>query len=326
MELVSVIIINYRGRKFLERCLESVFLSSYKNIEVLVVDNSFLKEDRMVLEKFPKVRIIKNRKNLGFCKGANKGARMAKGRYFLFLNNDTVIEKKAIEELVKRIKSDKKIGVCGCRMVSYQEEEFFHCGVGVDVFGFPVNKRKVFYVEGAAFFTRKDLFFELRGFDEEFFMFGEDIDFCWRCWLLGWKVVVVSEAVVRHKIGKSAGGNIYEGRYKTTKLRRFLSERNCLRMLLKNYKIGSLLIILPGYFFINFIEIVFFAMVLKPAVSFCYMRAFIWNVTNLKGTFTKRQEVQRKREIGDREIIRGMYKGSGKLTALLKVGIPRIRE
>lgn len=322
-KLVSIIIVNYNGSRFLSACFSSLEKIDYPNYEIIFVDNASHDESvEFVKEHYPRVKILKNKENLGFAQANNQACSEARGEYLFFLNNDTKVDSKILSCLVKKMEDDESIGICGCRIMSYDGRVHFHTGIGIDIFGYPVNKGEVFYAEGSALMIRNSLFHKLGGFDEKYFMFHEDIDLAWQVWLLGYRVVAADEAVVYHVAGGSAGGRVENKQYKSTLFRKYFSERNNIRTLLKNYSVKSLFSILPIYFLINLAEIIFFLSVLKPKVSFCYLKAIIWNLINFKNTLVFRKKIQRRRKITDKRVLRTMYKRIGKYLVFKNVRIP----
>ena len=170
---------------------------------------------------------------------------------------------------------------------------------------------------------RKELFDKLDGFDSRYFMFHEDIDLAWRVRLLGYQVIALSSAVIYHQVGVSAGGGEkIKGRYQLSYLKRYYSERNNIRTLLKNYQIQTLLCILPCYFLINLSEVFFFLILLKFRIAHFYLKAYMWNFANLRDTLNRRAEIQESRVISDRQLMQKMYFGCGKFVVLLKIRIP----
>lgn len=323
---VSIITVNFNGIRFLRDFFDSVKNLHYDNIELIFVDNASTDGSvDYVRQDWPGVKVIENKENLGFSIANNIAAKNASGEFLFFLNNNTKIHPNTVFELVNNMSAKPELGICGCKMMSYNGREFFHAGIGIDIFGFPVVNGETFYVEGAALMIRKQLFKALGGFDPTYFMFHEDIDLSWRIWLLGYQVAAIPEAVVYHYIGASAGGTTPKNgrQYKSTFFRRYFSERNNLRTLLKNYTIGYLVLILPIYCLINIMEMLLFLLILKPRVSLCYIRAYAWNLINLKDTLSYRSKIQRNRKISDKKIMLKMHKSLGKKVAFNRVGIPR---
>jgi GT2 family glycosyltransferase len=320
---ISVIILNYNGKVFLKACLDSVLASDFVGREVIFVDNNSPDGSvEFIEQKYPGIRVVKNTCNAGFSTGNNRVVPGAKGEYLFFLNNDTRLHEKALSFLFAAMEQDASVGICGCTIMDYDGKTVFHSGIGVDIFGYPVAGGEVFYAEGSALMIRKSLFQRLGGFDESYFMFHEDVDLAWRAKLLGYRVNTVSDAIVYHAAGASAGGSMDKGVYRSTAFRRYLSERNNIRTLLKNYGKLSLFLIFPLYFLINLAEFIFFLLVLQPKAAFCYLKAYGWNIAHFPDTLRCRKRIQRERTVADREIMRSIYKGSGKLKVLKKVRVP----
>ena len=322
---VSIITVNFNGIRFLKYFFESIKNLHYDNIELIFVDNASTDGSvDYVRQNWAGVKVVDNKKNLGFSIANNIAAERASGEYLFFLNNDTKVHSDAILELVKRMSENSALGICGCTMMSYDGSVFFNTGIGVDILGFHIASSVTFYAEGSALMIRKQLFKEVGEFDPEYFMFHEDIDLAWRVWLLGYQVAAISEAIVYHSVGASAGGTalIKEGQYKSTYFRRYFSERNNIRTLLKNYGFSALPPILLVYFLINLAEMSFFLIFLKPRVVFCYLKAYSWNILHLKETLIIREKIQDSRKIFDSEIFKKMHKGIGKFIVFKKISVP----
>ena len=226
---VSVIIVNWNTKDLLHHCLSSIYTNTHTvSFEVIVVDNSSkdLSVD-MVKRDFPGVILIENDKNYGFAKANNIGASKASGRYLLFFNSDTLIIDNCIKRMVKCFEQDKSIGIVGAQLVrpngQYQRSFFeFPClkselkkAFFVDYISRGRVKpklnnssnfdtlREVDQVPGTAMMIDRDLFRRLKGFDESYFMYGEDADLCFRARLFGKKVMLCAEAHVVHYGSKS---------------------------------------------------------------------------------------------------------------------------
>jgi len=324
--LVSVIIVNYNGKKFIKECLDSLKRLNYQNYEILFIDNASCDESlKIVRQNYPFVKIIENRVNLGFAAANNIAAQKAKGEYLFLLNNDTKVHPDVLMELIKVISKDPTIGICTCKLMSYDGKQYFHTGIGCDIFGYPVISKQVFYAEGSALMIKRSLFLLVGGFDPEYFMFHEDIDLAWRIQLLNYQVVPVPEAVVYHMYGGSAGGSSEKNKYTTTLFRRYYSERGNIRTILKNYSFKTLIVILPAYLLINFGEILIYSFTLKFNVIPCYIKAYYWNMVKIKNILIERKKIQQTRLVTDRDIMKKMYKGSGKLEVFKKIGVPRFK-
>jgi len=154
---------------------------------------------------------------------------------------------------------------------------------------------------------KREVFKETGGYDERTFTLGDDIDLSWRARLLGYKVVVEPKAVLYHRVSATLGTRF--GRSQ----KRFMSERNTLLMLLKNYSLFALMGIFPIYLLILFGEIIFFLLLGKFVLVRSGINALVWNIINLKDTLRRRKEVQNKRAIPESRILCVMKKKSYKI-------------
>ena len=256
---VAVVILNWNGKKFLEKFLPSVVLSEYNNLSVIVADNASTDDSVAFLQtKYPSVKIIKNSFNEGFAKGYNTVLKQVSADYYILLNSDVEVSKDWISPVVSLMQSDKNIAACQPKILSYVEKNKFEyagaSGGWIDKFGYPFNRGRVFdfcesdtgqydneeeifWATGAAFFVRANIFHELGGFDEYFFAHQEEIDLCWRMKRAGYKIFVVPGSVVYH-VG---GGTLPAGNERKV----FLNFRNNLAMLAKNLTASEKIRIIP---------------------------------------------------------------------------------
>ena len=208
---ISVIIVNYNGKKLLENCLESLFKTDYNNFEVILVDNNSTDGSmEFVTKNYPKIIVIKLDSNKGFAEPNNIGAKIAKGEYLLFLNNDTVTTTNFISEMVKVLEKDEKIAICQSLLLK-PDGNIDSSGDFIDKMGIVYNSktktdeiREISSARGACMLMRKKIFDKLGGFDEKFFFSFEDVDLSWRSWILGYKAVVVPQSIVYHSAGKTS--------------------------------------------------------------------------------------------------------------------------
>ncbi|OGX15671.1 MAG: hypothetical protein A2166_02760 [Omnitrophica WOR_2 bacterium RBG_13_41_10] len=318
---VSIIITNYNGKRYLERCIESLKDNTFKDFEMIIVDNGSADDSiNFIKRKYPEIKLVEFNSNHGLSIASNKGARLAQGEYLFFYNNDTIADKEMLNELVRVADSDSHIGVCGCKTLTYSGDQVINSGVEMDIFGYPYGRGRTFYVD-AAIFIKKDLLEEIGGFDEKMFLYCEDRDLCWRVWLHGYKIAVVPQAIFKHDSFCLVDGD----KFTTNPRRRFMNETFTIRMLLKNYSAFILFLIMPLYLFINLCEILIYFIKGKPGFVFnTYLTAYYWNLKNLKDTLNKRKMIQKTRRVSDIKIMRNLYKFSGKALLFTKIGIPKV--
>jgi GT2 family glycosyltransferase len=186
-------------------------------LEVILVDNASSDGSiEHVKSCYPWVNIVRNQKNLGFAGGTNVGIKQAKGEYILTLNNDTWIEKGFIEHLAEPI-AEKNVGMCASKML-FPDGRINSTGICISRSGaawdrgmFEMDKgqydqeEEVFGPCAGAALYRKAMLEEIGLFDEDFFLYMEDVDLAFRGRLAGWKCIYVPEAVVYHHHGGTAG-------------------------------------------------------------------------------------------------------------------------
>ena len=207
---VSIIIVNYNGRTFLEKCLKSISDITYPNYEVIIVDNNSSDDSiEFVKKNFPSNIILKLDKNYGFAEPNNIGAKIAKGDFLLFLNNDTYVKPNFINELITEISKDTKIAICQSLLLK-PDGMIDSCGDYIDNLGvafsskiIPTKVQEIFSAKGAVMMIRKNLFNEIGGFDEKFFATFEDIDLSWRTRIFGYRIILVPKSIVYHFGGKT---------------------------------------------------------------------------------------------------------------------------
>ena len=168
---VSIIIVNYNGKIFLEKCLESIFKIDYDNFEVIVVDNNSTdKTIEFVTDNYPSIILLKLNSNKGFAEPNNIAAKIATGKYLLFLNNDTIVTPNFISEMIPIIENDEKIAICQSLLLK-PDESVDSSGDFIDHLGVVYNSTKkiddvriISSARGASMLIRKNIFdVQLRG-------------------------------------------------------------------------------------------------------------------------------------------------------------------
>lgn len=232
---VSVIIINWNGKRFLKDCLDSVLNQTYPNYEIILVDNGSIDGSVEFVEKnYPEVKLIKNEKNLGFAEGNNVGIRKAlknpKIEYVALLNNDMRVDQKWLESLVDAqadiaqsqiLTSDGKISATGI-LYSRNGLAFDRRSTHYDKEPFGASGGAVLY-KGEVL---EDVGVNTEFFDKDFFCYSEDVDFSFRARLRGWKVKYAPQSIVYHKGSMTAG--------RESKFGIYFNHRNNVWVIVKN--------------------------------------------------------------------------------------------
>lgn len=260
LPLVSVIILNYNGGRVVEKCLNSVLRTNFKNFEVILVDNNSSPEEINKLKRkyFRKTTVIRTGVNLGYAGGNNLGAANAKGKYLVFLNNDTLVDPNWLAGPIKKMETDPKIAFLQPKIKWILHRNFFeYCGGGggyLDFFGFPCTRgrifgaieedvgqyedeRNIFWASGAVLFCLRETFEKLGGFDSYFFAQAEDEDINFRALRAGYRNIYYPGSLVYHLGSFTGGRNVYN--------KTFFNYRNHLVLLAKNLSVKELVIVLP---------------------------------------------------------------------------------
>ena len=232
----------------MEKFLPSVLASTYSNYEVIVADNASTDDSLDFIRKaHPEVGIIKLATNFGFARGYNEALKQVVAPYYVLLNSDVEVAPGWIEPVIDLMESETAIGACQPKILTFHDKTVFEyagaAGGWLDFLGYPFargrifdycekdhgqydSNENIFWASGAAMFVKSAVFHELNGLDEYFFAHQEEIDFCWRLQLLGYRVMACPGSVVYH-VG---GGTLPKGNERKV----FLNFRNNLIMLAKN--------------------------------------------------------------------------------------------
>jgi glycosyltransferase involved in cell wall biosynthesis len=325
---VSAVIVNYEGGRLLLDCLAG--LDEQEGlIETIVVDNGSRDGSAAAATaRFPGIKVITPGRNAGFAAGASIGARAARGDLVLFLNPDVILRPRCIPELVAPF-ADPQVGVVGPPL-DVAISGGVEYGATIDLLGSPIGlseRNPPLYVPGCALMTRSALFQELGGFDERFFMFVEDVDYCWRVLLRGFDIRVPEIPPIRHAGGASMpGGYFNDVGLSSSLLRVVLRERNTLATLLKCYGAGLAVATVPAYILQSLATAALIAASGRTRTARAIVAGLRWNARHLRGTLALRRQIQISREVRDATIICRMYRGVWKLSVLTRFGVPRVSE
>lgn len=323
--LVSVVIVTYNGRQLLEQFTSSIAAQDYPNLEcIVVVTETGDGSAEWIHSTYPHWKVVQHANNDGASADYNRGAFVATGKLIFGISNDMWFEPDCISKMARRMLADPTIGICTCKILRMTPNgqrtliidnlggniDFFGCAQAV---GFLEEDRgqcdgvdEVFFSYGGAMMIRKTAFDRAGGYDGVAFALADDVDLSWRVRLLGYKVVVEPAAVLYHRVSATLS-KVDRGQ------RRFWSERNTLRMLLKNYSAPTLFWVLPCYTILLFMELAFYISLRRWDVGSRVLAAAIWNLTHWRETRLLRRQIQTSRVIPDWAILRRANKFSWKL-------------
>ncbi len=292
MKKLSVVLLNWNGKDFLEKFLPALVKNTQgDDFEIVVADNNSTDESVSFVQKnYPGVRIVVLDKNYGYAGGYNKALKQLESEYFVLINSDVEVSEGWFEPVLKYMEEQPEVAVAMPKVLSYDHKDSFEyagaSGGFIDQYGFPFCRGRIlyniekdtgqydtpmeiFWASGACMFIRSSVFFEAGLLDDDFFAHMEEIDLCWRVKRLGYKVVVVPESVVYHVGGGTLPNN------NPRKL--YLNYRNSLYLLQKN---------LPKR---RFLPVLIMRMILDGASALVYLSKFsfkyFWAVVRAHSRF-----------------------------------------
>jgi len=258
MHKLSVVILNYNGKKHLENFLPGVVDRS-KPYEVVVVDNGSTDDSvAYVREHAPGAKLIIFDENYGFAGGYNKAIEGIEAEYIVLLNSDVEVTQSWVDPVLRYMEANPEIAAAQPKILDQKNQEYFEyagaSGGYIDSLAYPFcrgrvfhtiekdeqqyeDSREVFWASGSCLFVRRERYLEAGGLDNDFFAHMEEIDLCWRFWNLGYKVGVCPQSHVYH-VG---GGTLDKSHPRKT----YLNFRNGLSLILKNEALYKLIWKLP---------------------------------------------------------------------------------
>ena len=321
---ISIIIPHWNGIKVLSECLASLKKSTFKSFEIIIVDNASKDGSQdWIKENYPDITLLENKMNYGYAGGCNRGAEIAKGKYLLFLNNDTIQKPDWLEPLYNRIDSNENISAIQPKILNYYEKDVFDYAGGagghLDLFCYPFARgriffdqekdigqydkaQKCFWASGTALMVRKELFCKAGKFDETFFAHMEEIDLCWKFKSMGYDIWSEPGSIVYHKNAVSMPMFSHKKYY--------LNHRNSLLMLFGNYSFPSAFYIGIIRLMLEFVTLVYTIFKLDINHFTGVLRSLIWILFHPITIWRKRLIFKKIRVLNDIDIMKSMLKKS----------------
>jgi hypothetical protein len=297
--LVSIVILNWNGKSFLEECLRSVFGQDGGPFEVLLVDNGSTDGSAtFVRERFPSVVVIEAGTNLGFAGGSNLGVRRAKGDLVVLLNNDTVVQPAWLAAL-RRAMDDPDAVLLSSRVITegipdrYYERNGSVNFVGHNIMRVFSRRENLFFCTGASLAFRKNVFGE--PFDPEFFLYSEDVYLGLRARFMGYRPRHVDDSAVHHR-----GGVTSASRPRT--LITMYQERNRLLNLLLFFSFWTNVRILP-IFAAHAVAKVGLALVGRRYSLWGLLRAYAWPLFHWDHIRVRRRVLREERRVSEQDVV-----------------------
>lgn len=301
---VSAVVVTFARQPLLARCVEAILDSEGVDCDVVVIDNGHEGDELAALEQFPKVKVIRPGRNLGFAGGCNEGIRHSSGEFVALINPDAVVAPTALKRLVKPLEATESI-ITGAVLVMFNEPDVIN-SAGNEIHPFGVSwcgyylrplsemstNRDVLLLSGAAMACRRTYWDELGGFRSEFFAYYEDTEFCLRSLLRGGKVKLIDDAIVLHD---------YQFNRNASKM--YLLDRNRMLLILALYRKRTLAILLP-VILLHEVAITIFSLFNGWLIERC--RAVVFILRHPSAIRSVREGLQRGRVMSDSELIKRM--------------------
>lgn len=313
---VSIIIVNYNGLKWLEGCFSSLQNQTYQNFEVIFVDNCSLDSSvSFVRENYPKTSIIQNKENYGFATGNNLGYKVAQGKYILLLNNDTLLENDYLENFVKVFVDYPKCGMAQSKLLLMSDKNlvdsagsFWTSSTFLNHYGYLKKDNTdyslcypVFSAKGASLLIKREVLDVIGLFDDDFWCYYEDTDLCHRSWLAGYEVWYYPKAVCYHNLGSTSSlfdrGDIL-----------FHSFKNKYLSFVKNFELVKMLKFLVSYSVVLSLYQLIMLLRGEYKIARCIFRSQAYLVMHFFQIWKKRGQVQKLRQVRDREFLQKLTK------------------
>ena len=308
---VSIVIVNFNGREFLRQCLLTLLDTDYPNYEVVVVDNAStdgsFAEIELSFGSDSRIKLVRNSENVGHSEGCNIGARIAKGRYIVFLDSDTEFQTENwLWELVKVMENDGTIGLAQAKLLlSEDKSRLDYVCVAVDALGtWAANYGskeeglgetfEILAASSGCCIIRREVFNQVGGFDADYFIYDDDTDLSLRARLLGYRILFVPSASVIHR------GGVLRG---VSGMSLFHSSKNRMRTVLKNYELRNVWWRFSILSFFTFMVSLGFFAVKKHDEAKATMKGLISPIKDLPEIWKKRLLFQSKRRVRDFELV-----------------------
>ena len=300
---VSVLVVSWNGKAFLDECLLAIIRQTYENFEIILVDNGSIDGSvNHVKQNFSTIGIVELAENKGFSGGNLEGYKMCEGVFLALLNNDTRVDEKWLENLVQPMLADSTVGICASKMIVDGTKRIDSAGHGLTTAGLGYNRGSwkdhasyehqefVFGACGGAGLYRRAMLEEIGFFDEDFFLYDEDSDLNFRAQLFGWKCMYVPKAFVYHKGNGTAS--------RLSDLHVYYHTRNLEYVWIKNMPTGLM---------VRFAH----HKLIQTLASFCYLclRHRKWKpffngkrdaLRSFPRMLKKRKDIQRKRKVSNK--------------------------
>ena len=320
---LSIIIVNFNGKKLVSRLLDSIVKNTLNSYEVIIVDNgsddsSVEYLNQFILSRnFKNIQIISLDKNYGPAYARNVGFDISTSEFLAFLDNDTIVEMNWDKDPIKIFKRNKKVGIIQCKLLlANNKDQIDYVGEYIGRNGFLIQRARagdidkgqfqkevdILAAKSAGMFMRASSFKKVEKFDSDYFIYVEETDLGWRNWLAGFRVIYCPTSIVYHEFGTSS---IILDKKTNNRNAKFHGTKNYIMTLIKNLSFKNLCLTLPLHVFL-WIGMAWFVLLTKRDYrSFLWIhQGIIWNIINIKSTISKRVKIQKNRKISESDLMK----------------------
>ncbi len=302
---IAIVILNWNGRKLLEKFLPSVVQFSEGQADIYVADNNSSDDSiEFLLKNYPQVEIVQNETNGGYAKGYNDALARINADVYALVNSDIEVTEGWLNPVIEEFKKNRKTGIVQPKLLDFKDKsKFEYAGAGggfVDFMGYPFcrgrifmelekdkgqydDSANIFWASGACFFIRSEIYHQLGGFDEDYFAHQEEIDLCWRVQNEGLQVRYVGSSCVYH-VG---GATLRESHPRKT----FLNFRNSLFTIAKNVPKRYVFIVVLFRLLLDAVAGVKFVVELRPIHTWSIIKAHLSFYAHLPTMMRKRRKL-----------------------------------
>ncbi len=304
---VTASITNVRGTDVLEQCLQALTKTDYPDLEIIVIDCQTPQISEWIQNRFPSVKVAHFEKDIGPSASHNVGAEKAdpRSRYIAFLDNDALVEPNWLKECVKLMEKDETIGIVQPKiLIIGSKEHLDHVGLALDALGtwsslFYAQEKNygdvldIFAASLATCVIRRTVFDLVAGFDESYFIYDDDTDFCWRTLLRGYRIVFFPSVRAYHK------GQVTKS---LTPKRLYHSTKNRVYTMLKNYELANLWTRNILFCMLSLMTACVLMFVFRFDLATAMIKGLTSPILNFKKAWQKRQNIQATRKVSDRDL------------------------
>lgn len=313
--MIYIVILTWNGMKYLPNLFNSLGNLDFnkEKLKIVVIDSGSTDGSKEYLEKLDNIHLIKLDKNIGFVKGNNLGMQYAldnKAEYIVLLNQDIEVKLDFLNHLIDTVESNQKIGIVQPLMMYYQDREeinskgnllhylgYGYCEGNHEKITNNEKTKEITYASAAAVMYKAEMLKDIGLFDENIFSYHEDSEICLRAKLRGYLIYLEPKSIVYHDYFFPTGKN---------KERYFWMEKNRIYIILKFYKLKTIILLLPMIFFMDLGQIYF---AITKGYFYEWLKSRFWFVFNLKNFLNARKQVQKNRQISDRELTKNFTSG-----------------